>query len=220
MLTLHVDPITVNCRKVLAGLQLIGVEYKQVTMSIFSEDHKEDSYLALNPNGTMPLMTEKGFCLWESNAILQYAADVKGDKSIYPSDPQIRADISRWLLWESANWFPSCYVYMVENVAKPLMGLQAEQSLLDNEAGRFNKLAAILDSRLANQQWLCGDNVTIADIAVAAPMHLHQAAKLPLKPYKYLLRWMTDNIEQLQCWKNTYVGPDLTLEQANNQSIK
>jgi glutathione S-transferase len=49
MLTLHVDPITVNCRKVLAGLQLIGVEYEQVTMSIFSEDHKEDSYLAFKP---------------------------------------------------------------------------------------------------------------------------------------------------------------------------
>ena len=53
--------------------------------------------------------------LWESNAILQYAADKVGNNDVYSSDLKVRADINRWLLWESSAWFPSCYKYLVEN---------------------------------------------------------------------------------------------------------
>ena len=30
-------------------------------------------------------------------------------------------DINRWQLWEAAHWFPSCYVYLLENLVKPFM---------------------------------------------------------------------------------------------------
>jgi glutathione S-transferase len=47
-----------------------------------------------------------------------------------------------------------------------------------------------------------GNSVTIADIAVAAPMHVHKWQRLPLNDHPNLKRWMAD-IEQLPCWEKT-----------------
>lgn len=210
----YADPITVNCRKVLAGLKLMGVDYHLSKVDYFAAEQKGDAYKAINPNASLPAIKDGELVLWESNAILQYAADKSGRTELYPTDLATRADINRWLFWEAAHWFPSCYVYMVENCVKPLLGGTPDASVLAAEAENFHKLAGILDRRLQEQDWLCGPGVTIADIAVAAPMHLHGEQKLPLAPHPHLVRWMTERVEPLPCWRATHVGPGFTLPDA------
>ncbi|MGH8820403.1 MAG: glutathione S-transferase family protein [Rhodoferax sp.] len=208
---IYADPITVNCRKVLAGLDLIGCPYELVHVDYFKAEQKNPAYTAINPNAALPAMVDGDFTLWESNAILQYAADKVGNAAIYPSDLKTRADINRWLLWESSSWFPSCYVFLVENCVKPLLGGASDPSILDAQAQNFHKLAGILDERLKSSQWVAGTaGPTIADIALAAPMHLHGWQKLPLSDHPNLRRWMFDSIEKLPSWSKTWVGEGFT----------
>ncbi len=207
---IHADPITVNCRKVLAGLELIGAPYELVHVDYFKGEQKAEPFISLNPNASVPAMTDGDFVLWESNAILQYAADKVGNDAAYPRDLKTRADINRWLLWESSSWFPSCYVFLVENCVKPLLGAQTDTAVLDAQAGQFHKLAGILDARLARQTWIAGSGPTIADIALAAPMHLHGWQRLPLADHPNLKRWMTQNVEKLPCWQKTTVYEGFT----------
>ncbi len=207
---IYADPITVNCRKVLAGLDLIGAPYELVYVDYFKGQQKEEPYIFLNPNASIPAMVDGEFVLWESNAILQYAADKVGNQSVYPKDLQTRADINRWLLWESSSWFPSCYVYLVENCVKPLLGGSADSAVLKAQDDQFHKLAGILDQRLAKQEWVAGNQVTIADIALAAPMHLHGWAQLPLDNHQHVKRWITNSVEALPCWKKTTIYEGFT----------
>jgi len=208
---IYADPITVNCRKVLAGLQLMGVDYTLSKVDYFQGEQKSPAYVAINPNAALPALRDGDLTLWESNAILQYAADKHGKSAFYPTDPKGRADVNRWLFWECGHWFPSCYVYLVENCVKPLLGGAPDPAVLEKEAPNFHKLAGILDTRLAGHKWLCGDTPTIADISVASAIHLHQWQKLPLDQHKHLARWIKD-VEQLPCWKNTMVYEGFTLE--------
>ncbi len=207
----YADPITVNCRKVLAGLDFLDVPFERVHVDYFQGAQKEPAYTAINPNASVPAMRDGDFVLWESNAILQYAAEKWGRDDAYPRDLQRRADINRWLLWEASSWFPSAYVFLVENCVKPLLGAQADAAVLDAQAGQFHKLAGILDARLAKNTWVCGAKPTIADIALAAPIHLHPYQQLPLNDHPNLKRWMTEQVEQLPCWQKTYVGPGFSL---------
>lgn len=209
-LKIYADPITVNCRKALAGMKLIGAPYELVHVDYFKGEQKSDAYLALNPNASIPAMTDGDFVLWESNAMLQYAADKVGNDSAYPRELQARADVNRWLLWEAANWFPSCYVFLVENCVKPLLGGQADPAVLDGQAQTFHKLAGILDRRLADRQWIVGSTPTIADIALAAPMHLHGWQQLPLNDHPNLKRWLLQDVEALPCWQQTTVYEGFT----------
>ena len=210
---IHADPITINCRKVLAGLQLMGAPYKLVHVDYFKGAQKEMPYVGLNPNASVPAMRDGDFDLWESNAILMYAGDKTGNERAYPRDLRTRADINRWLLWESSSWFPACYVYLVENCVKPLLGGEADQNVLDAHNAQFHKLAAILDARLAKHQWVAGtEHPTIADIALAAPLHLHGWQRVPLEQHVHISRWLLEGIEKLPCWQNTHVGKGFTLE--------
>ncbi|HEY4041591.1 MAG TPA: glutathione S-transferase family protein [Rhodopila sp.] len=209
---LHADPITVNCRKVIAGLDLIGAEYELVHVDYFKAEQRSPAYVALNPNASLPTLVDGDFVLWESNAILQYAADKVGAATCYPTDLRVRSDINRWLLWEAAHWFPSCYVYMVENCVKPLLQAEPDLAALEAQDATFHKLAAILDARLATSRWIAGPNPTIADIALAAPSHLHPYQKLPLDPHPNLRRWMIEGVEKLPCWERSFVGEGFTRE--------
>lgn len=203
MLKLYFDPCTVNCRKALAGLDLLGVPFESVHVDYFTGAHKQPQFLAINPNGALPAATDGDLALSESNAILQYAADLSGRNEYYPKDLKKRADINRWMLWEGATWFPSCYVYLVEYVVKPLLNAQPDPAVIEKEAPNWHRLADILDQRLAKSKWISGDSVTIADIAVAAPMHVYKWQKLPLSDHSNLKRWMTEGVERLPCWQRT-----------------
>ncbi len=207
----YLDPCTVNSRKVLAGLDLLGTPYHLNHVDYFTGAHKKPDYLKINPHATVPCAVDDGPTITESNAILMYAADRDGGNAAYPSHPKQRAEVNRWLLWESSVWFQSCYVYLVEYVVKPLLQTEPDQAVIDAEAPRWHQLATLLNSQLAKTKWLCGDTPTIADIAVAASMHLHAAQRLPLDQHPQLKRWMTEHVESLPCWQKTQGAVDKAL---------
>jgi len=125
-------------------------------------------------------------------------------------------------------WFPACYTYLIEYVVKPgAMKLEPDQSVIDAQAPRWNELAAILEDQLSKTKWIAGDELTIADIAVAAvclpsfritqantlsqPMHVHALQRLPLEKYPNLKRWMTEGVEKLPSWQKTQEAVDKAL---------
>ena len=211
---LYADPITVNCRKALAGLDLIGAQFELEPVNYFNGEHRGEAYKQLNPNASVPTLVDGDFILWESNAILAYAAEKTGNTAVYPTDMRTRADIQRWLLWEAAHWFPSCYVYLVEHCVKPLLQAAPDLAIIAAQDETFHKLAGILDARLAQSRWIAGDQPTIADIAVAAPAHLHPYQRLPLDPYPNVRRWLVEGVERLPCWERTFVGEGFTTQRS------
>ena len=221
MLQLYLDPITINCRKVLAGVALLDTPNHLNYIDYFGGEHKSDDYLKINPNATIPSAVDGDCTITESNAILQYAADLGssgGDDSAYPKDIKARANVNRWLLWEASSWFPSCYVYLVEFVVKPLLGDKPDQSVIDAQAPKWNALAKVLDDQLAKTKYIAGDSVTIADIAIASPMHLPEASQFPLDKHPNLKRWLKEYIEPLPCWKQTQAAVEKALLPNNDKS--
>jgi glutathione S-transferase len=210
MLQLYLDPCTVNCRKVLAGLDMLGAQYEINHVDYFTGGHKKPEFLAINPNGAVPAAKDGDFELSESNAILQYAADLSGSDKHYPKDLKRRADVNRGF----------CGRFHLVPELLCLSRRICGQATLKGGAGRkpslprrpnWHRLADILDKRLAKSKWLVGDTPTIADIAVAAPMHVHKMQRLPLDDHPNLKRWMAD-IEQLPCWQKTQGAVDRALQ--------
>lgn len=210
MLQVYLDPCTVNSRKVLAGLELLGTQFNLNHVNYFTGEHKESKYLAINPMGTVPAAVDGNTHITESNAILQYAADLADGKA-YGKDLKARALVNSFLLWEASVWFPSCYAYLVEFVVKPLLKAEPDMAVIAGEEPKWNRLATVLDTQLSKTKFLTGDEVTIADIAVAAPMHLHAAQRLPLDNHPNLKRWLTVDIESLPAWKKTQAAVDTAL---------
>ena len=94
---IYADPITVNCRKVLAGLELIGAPYQREHVDYFKGEQKLPGYVAMNPNAAIPAMVDGDFVLWESNTIIRYLANKWRATSLLPSEPRARAEVERWI---------------------------------------------------------------------------------------------------------------------------
>ena len=78
---------SINVRKVLWGADELGLSYDREDWGMPIRDPKVPEFLALNPNGQVPVLLDDGFVLWESNAILSYLADKDGRGTLLPADP-------------------------------------------------------------------------------------------------------------------------------------
>ncbi len=85
----------------------------------------------------MPVIEEDGWTLWESNAIVQYLATRKWDAGLLPRDERARADVTRWLFWDSAHWDQACAILRSSrNFVKGFFGRRSRRSCRGREGPR------------------------------------------------------------------------------------
>jgi glutathione S-transferase len=118
---LHTTALSANGRKVLALCHQLGLTPRIHEVNVYRGDGQRPEYLALNPLGKIPTLVDARVILWESNAILQYVCEAYGDFRLFSRQPAARADIARWLFWESAHWQPALTTVLAPLVAHRLL---------------------------------------------------------------------------------------------------
>ena len=179
---LHVFPPSPNARKCLVTAELAGVQVEQVMVDLMAGDQKAPDFLALNPNGKMPVLEfDDGSALWESNAIVNRLA-AEGQSDLWPKS-NIRYDILQWQFWDMAHWAPATSAFI---------GAKFFNAPIDQEAAiaDLQRLGNVLDGHLANRQWLVGDAMTTADISVAATLCYRDACEMPLSGFDNIAAWI------------------------------
>lgn len=185
--------VTVMLEELLA-LGHTGAEYDAHLIEIGEGDQFGSGFVGVNPNSKIPALmdhsTEKPTRVFESGAILLYLAD-KFD-ALLPTDPAMRAECLSWLFWQMGSapylggGFGHFYKYAPEKFEYPI----------DRFAMEVKRQLDVLDRHLASSQYMCGDDYTIADIAIwpwygaLVSNTVYEAAEfLSTHEYKNLNRW-------------------------------
>lgn len=127
-------------------LEELGLPYEFVTLNMQEMEHRQPDYLAINPMGKLPAITEGDFKLWESGAILLYLSE-KYDPL---STPEQRAEAAQWVLFANAT---------LSNVFV--------ESTREKEMPR---LFSALNQIFEQKPFLLGDRFTVADVAVGSTL--------------------------------------------------
>ncbi|GJL82344.1 MAG: glutathione S-transferase [marine bacterium B5-7] len=202
---LYSAPLSPNCRRVEATILHLGLEIDVHHADFASGELKSDDFLALNPNGRVPLLIDDGFNLWESNAIIQYLADKAAAEDFYPSDLMARADINRWQFWESLHFNKAVSSICWETLAKPMMNLGTpDETIIAASISAFHPFANVLNKQLDNRAFIMGDTLTLADFSVGcySIMALHPDSQVPLDDYPNIIKWM-QLLERVPAWAQT-----------------
>jgi glutathione S-transferase len=146
--------------------------------------------------------------LCESNAILQYLSEAHGDFNLWSRDPKRRADISRWLFWESSQWQPALIPVLERSVRQQLQSESTRSEPIDVNWNndRFQSVAKVLDAHLSGRAFLVGDEITLADFSVGAMMMYVRSAHFPFAVFANVDAWYS-RIESLPAWRATAEGP-------------
>ena len=188
---LHVFPPSPNARKCLVTAQEAGVTVETVMVDLVAGDQRKPEFLALNPNGKMPVLEyDDGTTLWESNAICNRLADLGGSDLFPRSDA--RFPIVQWQFWEMAHFAPATSAF----VAKTFFQREIDETAA-TEA--LHTVAKVLDGELAKRDWLVGDAISTADICVASTLCYRDYAAMPLDGFKNIDAWM-QRLEARPAW--------------------
>lgn len=177
---LHTFPITPNNRKVVAFVKHFDLPVEIHQVNFAKKETSTDEFLALNPMGKVPVLVDGDFSLWESNAILSYLARKFPQTHSLPEDVRGRADVDRWLHWQSCHLMPL--------MGRFKTGDETDMTVID-------PLFDVLELQLKDREFIVGD-LSIADFAIAAYLMTSLGNKFDYSGHPRLSEWR-DLVSQL-----------------------
>ena len=178
----------------LLELGIAEAEYDAYLVNIGEGEQFGSGFVAINPNSKIPALADHSTSpptrVFESAAILVYLAEKFG--AFLPTEPSARAECFSWLFWQMGSapylggGFGHFYAYAPEKLEYPINRYTME----------VKRQLDVLERNLAERQFLCGDEYTIADMANygwygALVLHnIYEAAEfLDVASYSHVTRW-------------------------------
>ena len=180
---------TMNGWKPLIFLHEADIDYDLTPVSFARKEQKAPAYLALNRNGRIPTIVDRGnddFVVFESGAILWYLAEKYG--RFLADDPNSRSETLQWLMFQMAGVGPMMGQAMFfQRIAKP-NGDEIPYAI-KRYVDESRRLLEVLDDRLAGRDWLVGDAYSIADMATDPWARSHFWATVSVGGLNHLSAW-------------------------------
>ena len=169
MLTIYGRTNSVNVQKVLWCLAELDVPYERVDAGLAHGKNTEPWYLALNPNGRVPLLVDGSFALWESNTIVRYLAAKHGQGSLCPVSLEQRALAERWMDWQLSTLIRPVSIVFQALYRTP--ATERDAGAVARNTTEANRAVELLDAYLTAQSYVAGGSFTMGDIPVGAVVH-------------------------------------------------
>lgn len=143
------------------------IEYKYHEVDLKKGEHLQDSFKELNPFGGVPVLKDGDFVLWESAAILTYIGDIAPQSNLVPKvqDAKRRAEYNKWLHF--ANCELDAILFTIEKHIWRYPEDQRRPEAIKKSLEELQKPLGIVTEHLKNNEYLMGDEFTMADILMA-----------------------------------------------------
>ena len=173
-----------NCLKVKWVSDHLALPYTWVEIDTMKGGSRTPEFLKLNGAGQVPLVVlGDGRALAQSNAIIRYLAR---DSALVPRDPYSAAKMDEWLFWEQYSHEPYIAVCRFQMVY-----LKKSQGDLDTDKVKRGYAAlALMEHQLHATQFLAGNNMTLADVALLAYTRVAHEGGFHLDGYESVRRWI------------------------------
>ncbi len=169
------------------ALEETGVPYERVPVSFDDKEHRSPDFLALNPNGKVPVLVDGELVLWESLAINRYLAEVY-KPALLGDDPAERALIDQWSIWSQVQYQPPVIELFIQLTFVPEG--RRSQAVMDKARAKIGPLNALLDAQLSKTGQIVGDRFTLADLNVASVALLNRPLGIDISQHGHLSDWL------------------------------
>ncbi len=192
---LYCHPASTTSRPVMLFAAENQVPLQLQVVDLFTGEHYQPPFEAVNPNHLVPVLEDGDFRLTESSAILKYLAD-KIDSPLYPRDLQARARVNERMDWVNTQLCRDLAygtVYPQIFPGHKRASDEAQRAQLRWGCERAQGWLKVLDRHLlgTDNTYLCGDRMTIADYFASAFVALAEAVGSDLSAYPNVRAWLS-----------------------------
>ena len=194
MITVYGRRTSSNVQIVMWCLAELGLECEQLDYGHAYGGVDTPEYLAMNPNGLVPVVVDGGAPMFESMAIIRYlGSKYRRDDTFWPSEPAARAQVDKWAEWGKNTWGHA----VGQGVFWPLV----RTSPKDRDPAKtkatialMNNAAKILNDRITTSPYIAGEDFTLADISTGYMLYRYFTIDFERKDFPAI----ADYYERLQ----------------------
>lgn len=195
---------TPNGHKITLFLEETGLEYNLIPVNIGKGDQFKPEFLKIAPNNRIPAIIDQApadggnaISIFESGAILQYLAEKTGQ--FLPTDLRGRTETIQWLHWQMGGLGPMAG----QNHHFSQYAPEKIEYAIDRYVRETARLYGVLNKRLADREFVAGNEYTIADMASYPWIVSHPKQQQNLDDFPNLKRWF-NNIGERPATKRAY----------------
>jgi glutathione S-transferase len=188
-LVLHEYSPSGNCYKVRLTAALLGQPLERREYDILKGETRTPEFLAsVNPNGRIPVLQAGDRFIPESNAACFYLGD---GSRLVPDDRFERADMLRWMFFEQYNHEPNVATlrFWIAFVGEDKLS-DVERAQMPGKRAAGEAALKLMDEHLRGRDWLVGDRLSLADVALYAYTHVAEEGGFRLAGYPAVSAWL------------------------------
>lgn len=175
-----------NCLKVRWTAEHLGVPYSWSDVDVLSGTTRTEEFLKINPSGQVPaVVLPDGRTLSQSNAIIVYLAGLS-NSALLPTDLYERAKVNEWLFWEQYSHEPAI---AVRRFQKSFLN-KADDEIDPQLLAKGRRALGQMELALQGCDFLVGDALTVADIALVAYTRVAHEGGFDLKDFPNIRGWI------------------------------
>lgn len=183
---LYGHPWSNAARRVQMLCEELNIPYTYETVDLLTGKQYEPEFQKLNPNCKVAVIDDEGFVLWESQAIMRYLADKHKAQTWYPTELKARAQVEQWLDWNQTRLGAEAGKIMFNT---HFAGESRSDQAIESGKKWLEKILPVMDGALSEQPYLCGDKVTLADLAASTNLAYLEMCHHDFKPYPGVVKW-------------------------------
>ena len=203
---IYYHPASTTSRPLMLFANESGIKIDFQVVDLFTGEHYQPPFEAVNPNHLVPVLDDGDFRLTESSAILKYLAEKAGSPA-YPKDLQQRARVNERMDWINTQLCRDLAYGLVYPQIFPHHKRQSDEAQKATLAWAKERAAGwlkVLNDHIIGPKnaYLCGDKITLADYYGAPFAALTGVIGSDLAAYPNVKRWL-GNMKKLKSWAKT-----------------
>jgi glutathione S-transferase len=204
MLKIYGRTTSFNVQKVMWLVAELGLPHTRIDVGgKYGALHTPD-FLAMNPNGKIPVIDDDGLIVWESNAIVRYLAAKHGMGSWCPADAGQRAHADQWMTWASGELYAGVIGLFVNYFRTK--DANRDWALIRSCQQKCVTELTLLDRILAVHPHLSGEYLTMGDIPAAAKLYRYFTMDLERPKLPNLESWY-QRLAQIPAYRTHVMVP-------------
>jgi glutathione S-transferase len=166
----------------------LGLDYDHVKVDFATGQTRQPAHLALNPNGSVPVIDDDGFILWESMAINLYLAKKYGAGGLYPTRLEDEARAWQWSFWGMTEVERPLLTAMMNRAVFPED--KRDAAAADAAEKTLAQPLGVLEGVLGPTPYLLGEGFTVVDLNLASILAWARPAKIKMSALPKVAEWL------------------------------
>lgn len=170
-------------------IEELGLAYQHRDAGGSAGGLDDPAFIAMNPNGLVPVILDDEGSVWESNSIVRYLCAKHSPGKLWIEDPFLRSKADRWIDWAATTLQPSFMRLFWGYYRTP----ELQRDPRANEAALASciKHIRLLDAHLAKNDFLAGSDFTAADIRAGTALHRYFGLGLAVEEPPNVMAWFS-----------------------------